>query len=251
MAVDHSKIVDLNKRFVSPKGVLEPYAYLNKPDYGRDNFKNERGKYKLALTMEVSDPNVQKLMKFIEDKYELTYKMYLEDHAENPPAVVRGKKALEPYQGELPFVDNGDGTVTFKMDAWASYTDKDKNIKPITLTYADARGKPIKAKDLPNIFGGSTLRASFKVMPYGWSNVAGASVKLQLQGVMLIDVVESSQDGANDFGDYAEDDGYEAGESSNRSEPDDGDFGGDESDMPFDGGSDAAENLGTSGGGDF
>lgn len=211
MAVDTNTIVERNKRFVTPKGIAEPYAYLNRPDYGQGHFANDRGKHKVSLTYPVSDPEVQKLMGFLEGLYAKTYEVYLEDHKKNPPAVQRGKKPLEPYQGNLPFVENGDGTVTFRFDAWASYVDpKTKQTKPINLTYADAQGRPIANSNVPNIFGGSELRVSYKVVPYGWSNIAGASIKLQLQGVQLIKVVESSNDASNDFADFAEEGGYEA-----------------------------------------
>ena len=245
MAVDNSKIVDLNKRFVSPKGILEPYAYLNRPDYGHGHFANERGKYKAALTFSADDPQVQKLIAFVEDVYNKTYDTYLADYKANPPPVARGKKALEPYQGDLPFIENGDGTVTFRFDAWASFIDKKtQEVKQINLTYADAKGKPIKTKDLPSIFGGSELRTSFKVLPYGWSNVAGASVKLQLQGVMLINVVESS--GGGEFGEFAEEGGFEASEREERTEFSQGD---DDDTPPFRADSgDGDDNLGTQGG---
>lgn len=247
MAVDNKTITDTNKRYVSPKGTLEPYAYLNKPDYGRDHFANERGKYKAAITMDLSDPKVQELCAFLTEVYDKTYEVYLQDNRENPPKVVKGKKILEPYQGDLPFIENDDGTVTFKFDAWAAYTDSKTNeIKPISLSYADARGKPIKQKELPNIFGGSTLRASFKILPYGWSNVAGASIKLQLQGVMLIDVVESSG-GTDEFSEFAEEDGYEA-DGSLKADP--SDRKGSKDDAPWN--QDDDQDLGTnSGNGDF
>lgn len=209
MAVNNRDIVDTNKRFVSPKGILEPYAYLNRPDYGQDHFKNERGKYKATVTYDLKEPAVQKLVAWIDELFEETYATYLKDHKENPPPPVpRGKKPLEPYQGNLPYTENDDGTVTFRFEAWAAYTDRKTNaIRPINMAYADARGKPIKQTALPNIFAGTELRVSFKVLPYGWSTVAGAAIKLQLQGAMLINVVESSQEQDNGFGEYAEEDG--------------------------------------------
>lgn len=250
MAVNEKDIVDTRKRFVSPKGVLEPYAYLNKPDYGRDHFVNERGQYKASITCELDDPKVQQFIKFIDDIYQRNWELRLADHKENPPAVQRGKKPLEPYQGSLPYVENDDGTVTFNFSAWASYL-KDGEKKAINLTFADAKGKPVKAADVPNIWSGSELRVSFKALPYGWSNVAGASVKLQLQGVMLIDV-KTSSDGADEFAEFAEEDGFEAGDyaPAKSSTPDYGDD--DEDDAPWEDRGDAGEDsMGVQGTGDF
>lgn len=210
MAVNNNDIVDTRKRFVSPKGTLEAYAYLNKPDYGRDHFVNDRGQYKCSITCDLSDPKVQQFIKFIDDIYERNWELRIADHNENPPTVQRGKKPLEPYKGNLPYVENGDGTVTFNFGAWASYL-KDGEKKAINLTFADAKGKPVRGADVPNIWSGSELRVSFKVLPYGWSQVAGASVKLQLQGVMLIDV-KTSSDGADEFAEFAEEEGFAAGD---------------------------------------
>lgn len=211
MAIQASDITDIRKKYVTPKGELEPYAYLNKPDFGRDHFVNERGTYKCSLTFSLDDPKTVALMDFIDEVYNKNWEMRLADHEDNPPPRVRGKKVLEPYKGDLPYTDNGDGTVTFSFSAWASFI-KDGKKQDIRMTYADSRGRPLKADQVPAIWSGSILRASFKVLPYGWSNVAGASVKLQLHGVMLIDVISGSG-GADEFAEFAEEDGgFEAGD---------------------------------------
>lgn len=249
MAVNERDIVDTRKRFVSPKGVLEPYAYLNKPDYGRDHFVNERGQYKASITYDLNDPKVQQFIKFIDDVYQRNWELRLADHEENPPTVPRGKKPLEPYKGVLPYVENDDGTVTFNFGAWASYL-KDGEKKAINLTFADAKGKPVRGADVPNIWSGSELRVSFKVLPYGWSKIAGASVKLQLQGVMLIDV-KTSSDGADEFAEYAEEEGFEAGDYAPAAKSSSPDYGDDADAAPWENDGHEEDSMGVQGSGDY
>jgi hypothetical protein len=101
-----------------------------------------------------------------------------------------GRKLLGPYEGGMPFFENEDHSVTFKFKAYASYPDKD-TLQPqaLPLDVVDSRGRRIDK--VPAIAGGSVLKVRFSIFPYGWTNVAGASVKLNLDSVMLIKLVES------------------------------------------------------------
>lgn len=196
---------------VSAAGQAEPYCYLQKPDYGHGDFKNERGVYKVDLTCSIDDPKAVALMNEITRVAEADYAERVEAHEANPPVVQRGKKPLLPYQGDLPFFDNGDGTVTFKFKCYGSFIDKKtKETRAIELAVVDSAGKRIR--QVPAISGGSTLKLKFSMMPYGWSAVAGASVKLQLEGVMLIDLVEFGGGDNDDWGGETEDGGYRASE---------------------------------------
>lgn len=197
------------KILVSAIGTVEPYCYLQKPDYGHGDFKNERGVYKASLTCKIDDPRAIQMMKDIEATAEADYAARLEEHEANPPQVARGKKPLLPYQGYLPFFDNGDGTVTFNFKCYGSFIDKKtKETKAIELAVVDAKG--VRIRQVPAISGGSVLKLKYSMMPYGWSAVAGASVKLQLEGVMLIDLVEFGAGGNDDWGDETVEGGYVA-----------------------------------------
>ncbi|MBX8511929.1 hypothetical protein K5D34_19790 [Pseudomonas cichorii] len=89
----------------------------------------------------------------------------------------------------MPFYENGDGTVTFKFKRYASYIDKNtEETKSLPLELVDSRGAPIV--NVPAIAGGSELKVKFSIFPYGWTHLAGSSVKLQLLGVMLVTLVE-------------------------------------------------------------
>ena len=81
--------------FTSPSGTAEPYCYLKSPDYGKDDFKNERGVYKVSLTCDNDAPRTQAMINEIIKAHEEDYEARLEAHAANPPAVVKGKKPPE------------------------------------------------------------------------------------------------------------------------------------------------------------
>ena len=178
----------------TPIGTVEPYCYIDKPDYGRDHFISERGKYKINLTLENAE--AQSLIDRIVKIHEADYAKRVAEYKKNPPQVQRGKKPLLPYQGDLPFIDNGDGTVTFKFVGWGSY-EKDGEMVPIPLRVVDAKGKALA--DVPNISGGSEGKVRFSIVPYGWNPTVGASVKLQLEGFMLTKLVEFAG-GQDDWG---------------------------------------------------
>lgn len=194
------------KVFTSALGVAEPYAYIAKPDFGQGSFKNERGVYKVSLT--IPNKACQGMIDAIVKAHEENYERLVAEYEENPPKVARGKKPLEPYEGDMPFFDNDDGTTTFNFKCYGSFTDrKTGENKPINLVVVDSKGK--KIQDVPIIGGGSKLKVKFSLVPYGWSKVAGASVKLQLESVMLVELATFGG-GGDDWADEVEEGGYEA-----------------------------------------
>lgn len=198
----------LKKEFLfTPAGIAEPYCALQKPDYGNEEkgFGNPRGEYKVNLT--IPSKEAQPLIDKIVKAHEQNYAKLLAEHEKNPPVVPRGKKPLLPYEGDMPFIENDDGTVTFKFKGYASYQDKTtKETKHIALKVVDAKGKRIDV--VPAIAGGSKLKVRFSMFPYGWNPSVGASVKLQLDSVMLIELVEY-QAGSRDWAGQ-EEEGYVA-----------------------------------------
>ena len=127
----------------------------------------------------------------------------------------------------MPYFDNGDGTVTFKFKGYASFIDKKtQESKPIVLKVVDAQGKRID--NVPAISGGSELKVRFSLFPYSWSQVAGASVKLQIDSVMLLKLVEFGG-GDDEWAEQAEEGGYVESESQRDwSQEDQGDYAEDE-----------------------
>lgn len=189
---------------VTPLGVAAPYASLQKPDYGNDQFPQPRGEYKvnLIVPMAAAAPLIKRLTKIADD----AYAEMLQDHKDNPPKTQPGKKPVQPRQGDMPWFEDGEGNVVFKFKCYASY-EKDGETKPINIKVADARGKKIEV--VPNISGGSELKVRFSVFPYKWNPTVGASIKLQLDGVMLVKLVEFGSQGDDDWGDEVVEGGYE------------------------------------------
>lgn len=207
------------KIFTSALGTAEPYAYLSKPDYGNEErgFGNPRGVYKVDLTIPNKDPRCQRMVDEIVKCHEEAYAAAVEEYEANPPAVARGKKPLKPYEGDMPFFDNGDGTTTFKFKSYASYQDKKtKETKHINLVVVDSKGK--KIEDVPIIGGGSKLKVKYSLIPYKWNTAVGASVKLQLESVMLVELATFGG-GEDDWADEVEENGYVASGSAKASKP--------------------------------
>lgn len=203
--------------FFSPKGTVEPYAYLHKPDYGNEEFKQPRGVYKLNLTVPSGEAQamIDRIVKVQEENYNAILEAWENGGREAAKAKLgRGKKLLEPYEGNLPFFENDDGTVTFKFSSYASYQKEDETI-PLVLKVVDSKGKRIE--DVPNISGGSEGKARFSMFAYGFTAIAGASVKLQLDSFMLTKLVEYA--GGNEWGDEAEEDGFVAEDAPKREKP--------------------------------
>lgn len=202
-----------NKVFLfTPVGTAEPYCSIQKPDYGNPEkgFGNPRGVYKVNLTIpsREAQPLIDKITKAYDKNWEEISEAWENGgRAAAQAKLARGKKLLEAYQGELPFFENDDGTVTFKFSGYASYKDqKTGENKDIVLRVVDAKGKRIDA--VPAIAGGSKLKVRFSIFPYTFGAVVGASVKLQLDSVMLIELREFAAGGDDWAG--QEEEGYEA-----------------------------------------
>lgn len=199
--------------FISAKGKAAPYCSIQKPDYGNDQFPQPRGEYKVNLIVPIKDAQAD--IKRITKIYDESYAEFLAEHEANPPKVQPGKRPVPVRQGELPFFEDGNGNVVFKLKCYASFKNKQDEMQEINLRVADSRGKTMEV--VPAISGGSTLKVRYSVFPYKWNTAVGASVKLQLEGVMLIDLVEFGG-GGDDWGDAVEDGGFVADETVQREE---------------------------------
>lgn len=201
------------KEFIfTPAGIAEPYCAIQKPDYGNPEkgFGNPRGVYKVNLTVpsKLAQPLVDKITKAFDANWEAVSEAWENGgRAAAQAKLQRGKKLQEAYAGELPFFENEDGTVTFKFSSYASYQDREtKETKQLTLKVVDSKGKRIDA--VPAIAGGSKLKVRFSIFPYTFGAVVGASVKLQLDSVMLLELREYAA--GNDDWSGQEEDGYTA-----------------------------------------
>lgn len=183
--------------FFTPRGIVEPDCAIQKPDYGdpEKGSDNPRGEYRANLTCSLVDAQtlIDKIIAIHKANYGALVKQFLRDKPALIAALPEGKKLLKPYEGGMPFRLNDDGTVTFKIKGYASYIDsKTQESKALVLKVVDSNGKPIE--NVPAISGGSELKVRFSVFAYGWSQVAGSSIKLRIDSVMLIKLVEPEKD---------------------------------------------------------
>lgn len=191
-------------RFVSPKGAAS-YPYLTKPD---TKF-NPDGDYKVNLIVQAED--AAQAIELLTKEHEASV---AKAKAEN-----KGKRVKE---GELPFIENDDGTVTFKFKLKAKVTPKKGDPFEQKPALFDAKGKPLTGE--PKIGGGSTIKVSYEIIPY-FTAIAGAGVSLRLKAVQILELKE--------FGGGGNAEGYGFGE-------EEGGFEADEDDAPFSGGSEGA-----------
>ncbi|NWD68218.1 single-stranded DNA-binding protein [Pseudomonas gingeri] len=177
----------------TPVGIADDFCSIQEPDYGNPEkgLGNPRGVYKVDLTVPSKDaqPLINKITKLHEENYAAICEQFEVDRPALLAKQAPGKKLLEPSEGNMPYFINDDGTVTFKFSCYGSYVDKrTEALKPWPLTVVDSQGKRIE--EVPAIAGGSELKARFSMFAYGFSAVAGVSVKLQLDSVMLLKLVE-------------------------------------------------------------
>ncbi|MRU27422.1 hypothetical protein, partial [Xylella fastidiosa] len=80
---------------------------------------------------------------------------------------------------------------------------KTKETKHINLVVVDSKGK--KIQEVPIIGGGSKLKVKYSLVPYKWNTAVGASVKLQLESVMLVELATFGGGGEDEWADEVED----------------------------------------------
>lgn len=179
------------ERFVSPKGTAS-YPYLTKPD---TKF-NPDGEYKVSLI--VAGAAASKTIDFLTEQHDAAVSNAKKENS--------GKRVKE---GELPFIENDDGTVTFKFKLKAKVIPKNGNQfeqKPILF---DAKGKPLVGE--PKVGGGSTIKVCYEVVPY-YTAIAGAGVSLRLKAVQIIELKEYSGGGNAESYGFCEEEGFAADE---------------------------------------
>ena len=179
------------ERFVSPKGIAS-YPYLTKPD---TKFNTE-GEYKVSLL--VSGDDASKAIDFLTKQHKAAVSKAQKENA--------GKRVKE---SELPFIENDDGTVTFKFKMKAKVTPKKGDPFEQKPALFDAKGKPLTGE--PKVGGGSVIKVSYEVEPY-YTAIAGAGVSLRLKAVQIIELKEYSGGGNAESYGFGEEEGFEADE---------------------------------------
>jgi len=193
-----------NPTMTSPKGTFK-WPRLNEPD---TKFKEE-GEYSVKVVMNPTDKGVQELIDAIDEAAAASL-AFAQDKAETP---AKAKKWETKY---LPYADVEDedgeptGEVEVKFTMKASgvnrRTGKAWTRKPAIF---DAQGTPLT--DAPAIWGGTVGKINFEIIPYSPTPQVGASVKLGLNAVQIIELVSGGTSAsASSFGFGAEDGGFVA-----------------------------------------
>lgn len=196
---------------VTPKGRFA-FPALTKPDFGvGTKFPKPDGEYKVSLIL--SEKDSKPLLKALEKAYEEAIEQGEEKFKEL--GVAQRKKLGEITKNELCQVEydknteEPTGNVIFKFTMKASGVSKktgDKwNRKPAIF---DAAGQPIK--NPPNIWGGTVGKISYNTSPYFVEGTGAAGLKLHLDAVQIIELVNGDNKTASAFGFDAEE-GYSAG----------------------------------------
>lgn len=181
-----------------PKGTLK-YPRLQEPD---DKFKAE-GEYstKLVLTPEQAKPLI--------DKLEQCFKEHLaETKAANPKKKVKAV-TNRPWKADTTkekdesgeYVEVETGNIAFTFRRPAKIVKKDK--PPLTLRVAlfDAAGAKLVTDK--RIGGGTIARVAAEVRGY-FTEKDGAGIRLDLEAVQVLKLVEGGRQSATDYGFAAE-----------------------------------------------
>lgn len=155
------------EQFFTPIGVFK-YCHLNKPD---TRYKEE-GEFSVHVLLDKDDPEVQKLMKQLDRRYEACADAAREafDEANGQQKAKWKKKGLtEPTLNpwyEEEYDDEGDptGNIIIKAKTKAVFQDR-KTGKMVnkTVKLVDGRGQVIPAKKRPLVYGGTMGRIAFGV----------------------------------------------------------------------------------------
>lgn len=191
-----------------PRG---PFIYpkLAEPDFGSDDYPCPEGKFevKVRLTAEQAAPYIKKCD-------ELAAKSLAEAKKNDKRNAGQKKKTpwetkYLPYEAELD--DEGDETGNFLFKANTKHSGESKKTGKTWKRWVplfDANGTPIPRKDL-QIWGGTEGIVAFSYQPYASSPTTGASVKLSLEAVQILSLVNGAERDASEFG-FGQEDGYTA-----------------------------------------
>ena len=203
---------------VTPKGTFR-FPKLSEPDYGNDKFPKPDGEYSVQLVLQKGSEEFKALMAKLETLHKEALAEASEKFDDLPVAARKTfeKKKIAGPQANPIYTELYDketeeptGEVFFKATMKASGKFK-KGPKqgqkwersPIIF---DAKGR--RMANVPAIWSGTVGKVSVEVSSYFIPGTAAAGIKLNLNGVQIIDLVSSGGRSAESMGFNAED-GYE------------------------------------------
>jgi len=201
--------------YTAPKGVLS-WPKLTTPD---TKFKPE-GEYSVGLVLPANSPEAQAFKKKI-DAAAAESLAAAKANAKNPAEAKRWETKYVPYK-MLEDKETGEptGEIEFKFTMKASGVSK-KTGKPWTRKPAlfDARGTALG--EGIEVGGGSVAIIAYQLAPYSQTPQSGASVKLALEAVQILELRTYGQKNASAFGFQAQD-GFTADSSTNEESDEEG-----------------------------
>lgn len=206
------------EKHISPKGTFS-WPKLTVPD---TKFKPE-GEYSVKLLLDSDSVECKRLIKQI-DAAAAESLAEAKANAKNPAEAKKWETKSVPYAVVLD-QETGDETdqteFNFKMTAsgTSKKTGKDWKRQPALF---DAKGKPLTGKNI-KIGGGTIGKVSYELMKWGTLQL-GASVKLALEGVQIIELVEWGSRDAKSYG-FGEEDGFSGDDLEDDAGEDNSDFG--------------------------
>ena len=183
---------EMFKTLVTPRGAAE-WAHLVEPD---TKWK-ELGEYKTNLTVsrEAALPFIEGLLALKDQGL----KFFQADADEEAKAKGRKGKVLN-LSSQDPWVENEDGTFTFKLKRDAKKIKEDGSVQEFKVHLLDATGREIPEADrsvYTNIGNGSIICAKVTAYPYS-SPMIGVGVTLRLEKVQIINLVTYQAGGGVD-----------------------------------------------------
>lgn len=221
-------------QIVSPKGTFR-FPKLSEPDYGNEKFPKPDGEYSVQLILRLDSPEAIHLISKLSPLHEQAVAEAKEAFSKLPVATRKKLKEVTINDPVNVLYDKDTeeetGEVFFKFAMKAS-GERKKGPKAGTRwerqpVVFDAKGK--RLDPIPEIWGGTVGKVSASVTSYFIPGTGAAGIKLNLEGVQILDLVKSGGRSASSLG-FGEEEGYTAEETpfENSEDPsgglDDGNF---------------------------
>lgn len=199
-------------QIVSPKGTFR-FPKLSEPDYGNEKFPKPDGEYSVQLILQADSPEAKALIEKLKPLHEAAQAEAVD--AFNKLPIATRKKLKEITVNDFTNIlydkdtEEETGEVFFKFAMKAS-GERKKGAKAGTRwsrspVVFDAKGK--RLEPVPEIWGGTIGKVSASVTSYFIPGTGAAGIKLNLEGVQVLDLVKGGSRSAASLG-FGEEEGY-------------------------------------------
>lgn len=201
-------------KFNSPISTAK-FPSLTQADYGTTEYPCPQGRFKTKQTMRLDDPAVQAFIAKLKPLHDEAVKNGEKEFAKLKVETRKKLKNLTVNELYTVLYDketeepNGYIDFNFKADASGVANKGKDNERKWTFRpqIFDAKGKELRGKDIPEIWGGSELKVAFEANPYFIPGTGTCGVSLKLKAVQIIELRSGGERSASDFG-FGAEDGY-------------------------------------------